>query len=145
MAKFLTFLDDRKTGPQEWTLLAPLRYLTDVFNALSLEVRFLIEQIFPGFIIEAPTDFKTDYGSIPQVAQIVISKVGPWDEPCVIHDFGYRTQPPGITRAQWDAILMEGMKAKNVSWRKRWEIYLSVRVGGWVSWNRNKKKLEAAG
>lgn len=132
MPKFLTALRVEKQPDGQWKLIDPLRYRTDL----------LIPQFdFPNDVIEAPRDFVTDFASIPQIVQSLISADGPWDAPAVLHDLGYRTQRAGITRFNWDCVLWEAMGVEQVVLWKRVAIFAAVRLFGGIPWNENKKKL----
>ena len=67
---------------------------------------------------------------------------GDYDAAAVVHDYLYRFG--GVTRAEADAVLREGMEATGTAWRKRILIYAGVRVGGWKPWgNYRRDELEA--
>lgn len=85
--------------------------------------------------IEVEKGFITDFASIPRPLWGWVG--GPADgkyrKIAVFHDKLYRTK--GLaTRAQADAVLLEGMKFCGCSWHQRWVIYAGVRAGGWKSY-----------
>lgn len=112
----LIFEDD---GGFPFTLVQPLTY----YNAT-----------FPTTVI--PTGFKTDLASIPRVIQNILPPVGLYDAAAVVHDFLYQTAPRGIDRGTADRVLLDAMDELGVSRATRWTIYLGVRSGGWMTWNR---------
>lgn len=80
-------------------------------------------------------DFITDFASIPRPLWALVG--GPADgkyrKIAAVHDKLYRTL--GLcTRAQADAVLLEGMKFCGCSWYQRTMIYSGVRVGGMSSY-----------
>ena len=97
-----------------------------------------------GLVVTVPKNFTCDLASIPAFAQFIISKVGYWSQPAVVHDLLYRNHRNGlddtITRLQADNILLEGCRIKAVDFsvsdseRRDWLIYGGVRVGGRDSW-----------
>lgn len=124
-ASKLQFEDD---GGLPFTLLQPLKYFTHVIDLGPKKLA----------TITAPTGFKTDLASIPRGLWNILPPVGKYDAAAVIHDYLY--QRNGVTRAQADAILFEGMTCLRVSRWQRWAIYLGVRVGGWVVWNNYRRR-----
>jgi hypothetical protein len=138
MPKFLTTLRVEKQPDGQWKLIDPLQYETAAICPACAQKG---APPCGCWVVNVPAGFVTDFASIPQFAQNLISNDGPWDAPAVLHDFGYRTQPAGIPRSKWDALLMEAMKAECVTFWKRWAIYIGVRLGGWLAWKQNKKKF----
>lgn len=90
----------------------------------------------------------TDLGSIPQFAwSLGFSPDGEGAEAFVIHDQGYktkgthvvngatfRTRPTPYTRAEHDAMLLDGLKLCGVSVLRRSLIWAAVRIGGAGGW-----------
>ncbi len=114
----LRFQDD---GGLPFTLLSNLIYITKVYGGSSSR-------------IVVPDGFKTDLASIPRLFWRVLPPIGKYDAAAVVHDYLY--QHNGVTRAQADAVLNEGMQVLGVSGWQRSIIYAGVRVGGWAVWNR---------
>jgi hypothetical protein len=93
-------------------------------------------------------DEPTDLGSIPQVAwSFGFSPDGEGVEAFAVHDQGYRTRgthvvggvcyrtrPEPYTRAEHDAMLLEGLRVCGVSLVRRRLIWAAVRLGGASSW-----------
>lgn len=94
--------------------------------------------------IDVPAGTVTDFGSIPRRLWSIISPVGIYREPYVIHDRLYSVQQ--FTQKQSDDCLLRGMKEKDIL-HKRWgvqrmTIYIHLRLYGWVVWRRHKKAKE---
>lgn len=127
MSAFLSDLDFRdlhhesKGGEIRLMLLAPLVYESDLL----------------GRRIIVPARFVTDLGSVPQVLWSVVPPIGKADCAFVMHDWCYQTGM--VTRDQADGAMREAMRVCNVRKALSTAIYVGVRVGGWVSWNRYRK------
>jgi hypothetical protein len=89
-----------------------------------------------------PTGFKTDLASIPKALWSVLSPIGRYDAPAVLHDHCYQTG--GVTGSDADATLNEAMIVCNVGRWTRWTIYAGVRSGGWVTWNRYRSRASSS-
>lgn len=90
--------------------------------------------------INVPKGFVTDGASVPRVLWALYPPMdGDYDAAAVLHDFIYQTGH-GLTRAEADSLLLDGMRATNTARRKRCCIYLGVRLGGWVTWRRYRRK-----
>lgn len=120
MSRFNSDLEFKDPGGFPFILLQPLSYDSDFLHTTII----------------VPTGFKTDLASIPQVLEILISRVGGYDEAAVLHDFLYQTGT--TTRQQADAVLREAMAIRLLNpvplW-KQWAIYEGIRAGGWIQWN----------
>lgn len=126
--RFITALDVRDDNGLPFTLLNPLRYVTNVDHLGTFEV---------------PAGFKTDYASIPRVLWNVLPPVGAYDKAAVLHDHLYQTgklHGLKVSRGEADAILREAMEVCQVSRVVRWAIYSGVRLGGWRFWRQYRKK-----
>ena len=62
---------------------------------------------FNGEIITVPARFMSDFATIPQPFQWLISKVGPYNGAAVVHDWGYCVQRHA--RSEVDAMFLEIM------------------------------------
>jgi hypothetical protein len=93
--------------------------------------------------IEVPAGFDTDYASVPRVFWSIYPPDGSYTEAAIIHDFLYWQQPAGMSRADADGVLLEGMAALGVPWLRRHVIYRSVRAGGWLPWGKRAKEIAA--
>jgi hypothetical protein len=113
-------LDDGRN----WAVLEDFYYDTDVLLAGLPAGRVRVEK---GFV--------TDFASIPRAMWPVVGAPaeGKFRKIAVVHDKLYRTK--GLaTRAQADAVLLEGMRVSGCPWRQRTAIYLAVRMFGGASY-----------
>jgi hypothetical protein len=87
-------------------------------------------------VIEVPAGFETDLATIPRMFAGLIPVNGKHRNAAIIHDYLYVNKPEWCTRALADSIFLEAMEVLGESaWRRR-AMYLAVRVGGWVYWDR---------
>jgi hypothetical protein len=136
---FLVLLDRKeeastRAGRSLWALSKPLSFTSDIGPTT----------------ITVPPGVVTDLASIPRWAWVLLPPDGPWVKAAIIHDFLYATEGDGrawnrdpsispvrvFTRAESDAILLEAMVNRHVSWFQRTVIYLAVRIGGCLGWGR---------
>ena len=115
--RFESSLDLRATSPDQWVLLQALRY-----------------QPVEGRPIVVPAGFVTDLASIPRPARALISPNGASRRAAVLHDWLYCLRAG--TRSEADALFLEALEAEGVGWITRRTMWLAVRAGGWVYWNR---------
>jgi hypothetical protein len=80
----------------------------------------------------------TDYGSIPKILHSIMSPTGKPTYGFVIHDKLYKSGK--YSKKISDAILEEANKLLGVSWLKRKSITTGLKLGGWVAWNKYRKK-----
>lgn len=101
--------------------------------ALSSPFSFSVD----GQEYEVPTDFWTDFGSVPRIIWPIISPydlgVGP-----VPHDFGYYTGYN--TRKYWDEVLVACMEKDRIDRWKRVVASQAVYLIGGSVWGRYEKK-----
>jgi hypothetical protein len=116
---FLTSLDLRAYKPGEWVVLAGLLYLA------KNGARFMV-----------PRGFITDLASIPRLLRWLIDRDGESRQAAVFHDFLYCIHYQ--TRAEADALFLEALEACGVNRVTRYAMYLGVRSGGWVYWNKRR-------
>ena len=105
-----------------------------------------------GLVVDVEKGFACDLASIPALAQSLVSKLGYWTQPAVVHDvLYYRSRvelDDSITRLQADDILLEGIKLKAHEYsvpimeRRDWLIYGAVRAGGLDSWESPGERRE---
>lgn len=88
-------------------------------------------------VITAQVGFISDFASIPRLVRIIIPKLGKYTEAAVIHDFSY--QYPSSSRKKADVIFLAGMRDSGVVFWKRYLMYWSVRLFGWLAWKRQSK------
>lgn len=101
-----------------------------------------------------PKGFRTDFASIPRLFAWLIPKNGSHDAAAIVHDYLYRHQPlvpsPAPLRSmQWisrkdaDRLFRRIMREIGTN-RVRYNLmYAGVRVGGWISWNKSRRLLDA--
>jgi len=131
IAGFLSALQVEDDDGFPFTLLQPL-----IYDSAILDARIVV-----------PTGFQTDYASIPRILWNVLSPVGRYDRAAVIHDLLYQRGTIGarrIERGEADRVLREAMDLLKVPHWQRWAIYIGVRLGGWVTWNRYRAKEPAS-
>lgn len=92
-----------------------------------------------GDIVFVPEKSITDLASIPRPLWIFYPPEGLYTDAAVVHDQAYTEQK--FSRLRCDQILLEAMKDLHVTWGTRHIIYWGVRIGGWISWSKYKKKL----
>lgn len=95
-----------------------------------------------GCPFTVPQWFVTDLASVPRIFESVISNNAPDIlRAAILHDWLYQNQGRipeqklQFTRRESDMILREGMRSVGATWRRRWLVWISVRVGGKVPWN----------
>lgn len=115
--KFLSQLELRAHLPGEWVLTATLTYRSA-----------------SGGFYHVPARFVTDLASIPGIARPVIDQNGLSRRPAVLHDFLYCIKHG--TRSEADALFLEALQAEGVGAIARYTMWLAVRAGGWLYWNR---------
>lgn len=123
MARFRTHLWVDQVNENDWQLLAPLVFESDVLSRQ----------------IMVPLGFVTDFASVPRLPFIYWFTGGTAQAPAVLHDYFYRTGTEDVTRAQADALLAEAMEAQGY-WKVRtWAMWAGVRLGGrWSFRSRSK-------
>ena len=102
--------------------------------------------------IEMPAGTITDFGSIPQICQAIVSPTNRYRKPYVIHDRNYKLQK--CSQHQADDCLLRGMKDRDEAhnkvckwWQKkigleRSIVYSQLRLWGWISWEQHRKENE---
>lgn len=118
MAKFLSKLETELVDQQAaegrgtWRITAPLLFQSDV----------------AGQTITVPTDFITDYASVPRIPLVFDIFGDIASEAAVIHDYLYKTTI--LSRQTADEVLREAALATGCAHWKAMGLYLGVRVGG---------------
>ena len=94
-----------------------------------------------SFVVYA--GFECDGVSVPRFAWSLVS-------PCIdprslragiAHDYIYRVQPEGWTRAQADLMFVCFLIEDGLSIHRALLAYAAVRLFGWIAWNKSKKEL----
>ena len=88
--------------------------------------------------IIAPKGMTTNYGSVPKILHNVLSPTGKPTYGFVIHDHLYEIGT--YSKRISDGILNEAMKVLGVGWFKRSIIMSGLKIGGFVAWNKHRKK-----
>ncbi len=92
-----------------------------------------------GDPITIPAGTITDFSSIPWFGRILVrwSKV---DIAGVVHDWYYQTGASSRARADaiWRLVSMAGTHHANAF--QAWVGWFALRVGGWISWRRYRRK-----
>ena len=90
--------------------------------------------------------------SIPWLAQCIIPKSGKWNRCAGFHDVGYEDgglwilQPDGslkfrkLRQKQVDELYLDLMAGREVPRWNRYTQYSALRLGGWVAWNKYRRK-----
>lgn len=115
MGRFITPLNVElivESDPARWRLLKPLIYESDA-----------------GPLICVPSDFETDFASVPRLPGAFLLAGDTAHRAAVLHDWLY-TPPEKLTRREADGILEEAGKASGVPWWRRWLMWAAVRIGG---------------
>ena len=96
-------------------------------------------------IVDVPAGFITDFASVPRILWNILPPTGKYGKAAVVHDRLYQDPylkmcadyPPfKVTRDFADLVLLEAMEVLEVGWLTRWVIYLGVRTGGWMPWDK---------
>ncbi|MBQ6351764.1 MAG: DUF1353 domain-containing protein [Lentisphaeria bacterium] len=106
---------------------------------------------FRGKTVGVPRGFEFDGASVPRLFRPAVGS--PLDPEMAragcTHDFIYRTQPEGWTRAEADLMFLCFLLEDGLPVRKALKAYLAVRAFGWVAWGDHRARLaierEAAG
>jgi hypothetical protein len=117
----------REIGYERWAVVEPFKFTSKT-----------------GIVVDVPAGFETDLASVPPWLRSVVSKIGYWSQPAVVHDLLYYNHRNGvdaaITRQQADKVLLEGCRLKEneynvpLSDRRNELIYTAVRAGGLGTW-----------
>lgn len=127
MSQFTEPFVGELVGKNLWKVYKPFEY--HVGNILGEEV------------IKVPVGFVTNFASVPRIFWSLISPVD-FDnaKPAVIHDFLYYTQK--TNRKYADSIFLEALGVMKSPAYRKYLMYYSVRLFGWIRWNKLKRKNE---
>ena len=95
-----------------------------------------------GTKVTVPAGFVTDMASIPRFLWVILPPWGRYGNAAIVHDFLYWDQQ--MSRREADLVMYEGMQDMKVGCLKRFLIYRSLRLFGWVAWRKNTS-LKASG
>lgn len=112
----------KKVGQKTWELTEPL-----TFN-------------YKGRLLEVPVGFITDLASIPRILFVRYPPVGHYDDEAVLHDWAYKINFRE-SRKEADKLFEYALWLDPfISDRDRRNLHWSVRLGGWIPWNRYRKE-----
>lgn len=118
---------------KDFELLEPFRFyfkkerLSHFASGVSDFIGYSTLQGTP--FIQIPKGFKTDFGSVPQLFQSLISPVGKPTKAYVLHDYLCQRAKCGeLTREAADRVFLEALRVLGVGKTKRVVLYLSVRA-----------------
>lgn len=101
------------------------------------DIAYITAQLGP---ITVPRGFESDGCSMPRLFWRTFGH--PFDmrylREAILHDWLYRYQP--CDRKTADRIFRAALIGRVGSVR-RWAIYWGLRIGGWLAWRRNRKRL----
>jgi hypothetical protein len=125
----------REIGYERWAVVEAFRFTSET-----------------GIVVDVPVGFECDLASVPSWLRSVVSKIGYWSQPAVVHDLLYFNHRHGlddvITRKQADRILREGCRLKEDEYavpssKCRTDIiYTAVQAGGVASWETSAERME---
>ena len=124
MAKFVSdlFITLRKDSDTIYVLGAPLLYKSDALG-----------------LIEIPTEFQTDFASVPRIPIIYAAWGDKAHREAVLHDYLYRTDSePVVSFMQANGEFLDAMKSRSKPWRVRYPMYWGVCAGGYFSYHKHK-------
>ena len=118
--------------------------LTETFEFHSGEYR-------SGLFVRCEAGMESDLASIPRAVRWLVPKVGKDAQASVVHDRVYRDgfmlmrvagheKPVAVSRGMADSMYYQAMLALGVGRLRREAIYRGLQVGGWVAWNRYRRK-----
>ncbi|WP_019024076.1 MULTISPECIES: DUF1353 domain-containing protein [unclassified Thioalkalivibrio] len=108
-------------GPKRWRLMAPLPYRAS-----------------DGTRYTAPLGFVTDFASVPRLPLAYLLTGNTAHKAAAVHDYLYDA---GITsRKRADQVFREAMRDSGVPYWRRAMMYRAVRAGGWLPWNRYRRR-----
>lgn len=117
------------------------------------EIHFILHSPFvyvddvKGITVTIPAGFRTDFNSAPEVANWYFNRKD-YMKAGLVHDWLYKfpskfesaTYIPPLTRQQCDDIHRRILDLEGCRWSRRQAIYLALRVGGGVAWNRHRQE-----
>jgi hypothetical protein len=104
----------KQIGDDRWQLLQPVVYKGK-------------EELFT-----VPTDFQTDFASVPDIFVWLIPRYGRYTKAAILHDFLCDTKP--INRSDADGLFRRAMRELDVPFLRRWLMWAAVRIGAGLSY-----------
>lgn len=120
---FLTELDARARGDNEWLLLSDFK----------VNIRFTDGT---GELVVVPRGFVTDLASVPRLPIAHMFFAGRARRSAVLHDYLYQC---GRSRGFADACFLAAMRNEE-GWFTRFAMHLGVRLGGWIAYWRRRRE-----
>jgi hypothetical protein len=98
-------------------------------------------------VLEIPAGAQSDGASVPYIFQRLVF---PGSHPKALrgafaHDYIYRVQPSGWTRAEGDAMFRDILIDDGMSIRRSLFAWGGVRIGGWSAWNKYARENKKTG
>lgn len=88
-----------------------------------------------------PAGFQTDLASIPRTLRATYPVVDSHMVAAVVHDFLYRETAQAYRGRKWaDRFFLRLMKETRVPAMTRNPVYWGVKIGGWASYQKNKRE-----
>lgn len=124
--KLVVTLVGEEDGRPLWRLEKPLAFLSDSLGLI---------QVPPGFI--------TDFSSVPRLPFMYLLFGNTATRPGVVHDWLYEKgliRDRKITREEADTVWNEASDADDQPTYRSRSMWAGIRAGGWVAWNRHRKR-----
>jgi hypothetical protein len=118
---FRTSLIVEKVAARRWRLVSDLCYRSDVVRT-------------PPLVVLVPEGATTDFASVPRGLWNLFPPDNSYTAAAVVHDYLYVSGK--VSRAVADAVFLEAMEVCGTRWLERHIIWLSVRLFGWLHYQR---------
>lgn len=118
---FRTSLIVEKVAARRWRLVSDLCYRSDVVRT-------------PPLVVLVPEGATTDFASVPRGLWNLFPPDNSYTAAAVVHDYLYVSGQ--VSRAVADAVFLEAMEVCGTRWLERHIIWLSVRLFGWLHYQR---------
>ena len=124
------------------SLLIQIHNETDKGDIITLQEPLAIQ--WQGRTFTVPAGFESDGCSTPR---FLWDSVSPAVHPqtlraAIAHDYLYRTQPEGWTRAEADDLFYDLCREDGFSWWKSQKAYWGLRLFGGSAWKENRERME---
>jgi hypothetical protein len=98
------------------------------------------ERVYNGKILKVPKGFRYDGASVPWLFRRIFPQIEPKTRKAVLfHDYGYKVQPLGWTRKEFDLIFYYQMIKDGKNRVLALLGYWAVRCFGWIPWRNNRR------
>ena len=106
---------------------------------------WVLEEPLEYRLVKVPKMFMTDFASIPKILRWMYDPVGaPYQVAAIFHDYLY-SSVKHVTRAEADAFYYDVARRYGTSKLTASLHWMALRVGGWMAWRSNRKRLKADG